>query len=44
MLRAQLAEFGFVLPKGVYHALQFAKDCVDGEQLSLQKGRPGGRL
>ena len=29
MLRAQLAEFGIILPQGVYHALQFAKDCVN---------------
>lgn len=35
MLRAQLAEFGVVLPQGVYHALRFAKDCVDGEQPNL---------
>ena len=35
MMRAQLAEFGIVLPQGVYHALQFAKDCVDGEQPNL---------
>ncbi|WP_157747575.1 transposase [Cohaesibacter sp. ES.047] len=27
MLRAQLAEFGIVLPQGIYHALQFARDC-----------------
>jgi len=26
MLRAQLAEFGTILPKGVYHPLRFAKD------------------
>jgi len=32
MLRAQLAEFGIVLPQGIYHALQFAKDCLNGEQ------------
>ena len=35
MLRAQLAEFGIILPQGVYHALRFAKDCVDGEQPNL---------
>jgi transposase len=35
MLRAQLAEFGIVLPKGIYHALQFAKDCLNGEQPDL---------
>ena len=29
MLRGQLAEFGIVLPQGVYHALQFAKDCLN---------------
>jgi transposase len=37
MLRAQLAEFGLVLPQGVYHPLRFAKDCVNGEQLVLPK-------
>ena len=37
MLRAQLAEFGIVLPRGVYHALQFAKDCMNGEQPGLPK-------
>lgn len=35
MLRAQLAEFGIVLPQGIYHALQFAKDCLSGEQSDL---------
>lgn len=35
MLRAQLAEFGVVLPQGVYHPLRFSKDCVDGEQPDL---------
>ncbi len=35
MLRAQLAEFGIVLPKGIYHALQFAVDCLNGEQPDL---------
>jgi transposase len=35
MMRAQLAEFGIVLPQGVYHALRFAKDCVGGEQPNL---------
>jgi transposase len=35
MRRAQLAEFGVALPQGVYHPLQFTKDCVDGEQPSL---------
>ena len=35
MLRAQLAEFGIVLPQGIYHALQFAKDCLNGEQADL---------
>ena len=35
MLRAQLAEFGIILPQGVYHALQFAKNSVDGEPLNL---------
>lgn len=29
ILRGQLAEFGIILPQGIYHALQFAKDCVD---------------
>jgi len=35
MLRGQLAEFGVVLPQGVYHALQVAKDCLNGEQPDL---------
>lgn len=35
MLRAQLAEFGIVLPQGVYHALQFARDCVNGGESNL---------
>ncbi|WP_321341573.1 IS110 family transposase [uncultured Cohaesibacter sp.] len=35
MLRAQLAEFGIVLPQGIYHALQFAKDCVNGGPSNL---------
>ena len=35
MLRAQLAEFGVVLPQGVGHAIQFAKSCLDGEQPAL---------
>lgn len=35
MLRAQLAEFGVILPQGVGHAIQFAKDYLDGEQLDL---------
>ena len=35
MLRAQLAEFGIVLPQGVYHALSFAKECLNGEQPDL---------
>ena len=35
MLRAQLAEFGIVLPKGIYHALRFAKGCLNGEQPDL---------
>lgn len=37
MLRAQLAEFGIVLPQGVYHALRFSKDCVAGDQPNLPK-------
>ena len=37
MLRAQLAEFGVIWPQGVYHARQFAKDCVDGERPNLPK-------
>ena len=37
MLRAQLAEFGLVLPQAVYHPLRFAKDCVDAEQPDLPK-------
>ena len=28
MLRAQLAEFGVILPKGVRYAIQFAKGCL----------------
>jgi len=35
MLRAQLAEFGTILPQGVGHAIQFAKNCLDGEQADL---------
>ena len=35
MLHAQLAEFGIIVPQGVYHALQFAKNSVDGEPLNL---------
>jgi transposase len=35
MLRAQLAEFGVILPKGVRYAIQFAKDCLNGEQPDL---------
>ena len=35
MLRAQLAEFGIVLPQGIYHALGFAKNCLNGEQTNL---------
>lgn len=35
MLRAQLAEFGIVLPRGIYHALGFAKDCLNGDQPDL---------
>ncbi|MEH6836780.1 MULTISPECIES: IS110 family transposase [Falsihalocynthiibacter] len=35
MLRAQLAEFGVVLPQGVGHAIQFAKNYLDGEQPDL---------
>ena len=35
MLRAQLAEFGIVLPQGIYHALGFAKNCLNGEQPDL---------
>jgi transposase len=35
MLRAQLAEFGIVLPQGIYHVLQFAKDCLNGKQPNL---------
>ena len=37
MLRAQLAEFGIVLPQGVFHALQFAKDCMGGERSNRPK-------
>jgi transposase len=35
MLRAQLAEFGIVMPQGIYYALQFAKECLNGEQPDL---------
>jgi transposase len=35
MLRAQLAEFGLVLPQGVGHAVRFAKACCDGERPNL---------
>jgi len=35
MLRAQLAEFGFVFPQGVGHATQFAKRVIDGVQLDI---------
>ena len=35
MLRAQLAEFGIVLPRGVYHSLRYAKNCLNGEQTNL---------
>ena len=35
MLRAQLAEFGIVLPRGVYSALKFAKEYLSGEQPEL---------
>lgn len=35
MLRAQLAEFGIVLPRGVYCSLRFAKNYLNGEQPDL---------
>jgi transposase len=35
MLRAQLAEFGVILPQGVGHAIQLAKNYLDGEQPNL---------
>jgi len=35
MLRAQLAEFGIVMPQGIYHALQFARDCLNGAQADM---------
>ena len=35
MLRAQLAEFGIILSRGIYHALGFAKDYLNGEQADL---------
>ncbi len=35
MLRAQLAEFGIIFPKGVGHATQFAKRVLEGEQSDL---------
>lgn len=35
MLRAQLAEFGIVFPRGVGHATQFAKRLFEGESPDL---------
>lgn len=35
MLRAQLAKFGIVMPQGIYHALGFARDCLNGAQANL---------
>ena len=35
MLRAQLAEFGIILSRGVYHVLEFAKNYLNGEQPDL---------
>ena len=35
MLRAQLAEFGVILPQGVGYAIQLAKNYLDGEQPNL---------
>ena len=35
MLRAQLAEFGIILPQGVYHPLRFARDCENEGPLDL---------
>ena len=35
MLRAQLAEFGIILSRGIYHALGFAKGYLNGEQVDL---------
>lgn len=35
MLCAQLAKFGRVLPQEDYQALQFAKNCLNGEQTNL---------
>lgn len=35
MLRAQLMEFGIVLPRGVYSSLRFAKSYLSGEQPDL---------
>jgi transposase len=37
MLRAQLAEFGVILPKGVRFAIHFAKQVLNGEQPDLPK-------
>jgi len=35
MLRAQLAEFGVILPQGVSYAIQLAKNYLDGERPEL---------
>lgn len=37
MLRAQLAEFGIILPQGVGHTIQFAKRVLEGEQSDLPR-------
>ncbi|MCP4184017.1 MAG: transposase, partial [Hyphomicrobiales bacterium] len=44
MLRAQLAEFGIVLPQGIYHALGFAKNCLNGEQPDLPEPEVAGSV
>ena len=35
MMRAQLAEFGIALPKGIQHALRLVGQLVDGEALDI---------
>ena len=35
MIRAQLAEFGIALPKGIQHALRLVGQLVDGEALDI---------
>ena len=37
MLRAQLAEFGIILPQGIRHAIHFAKQVLNGEEPDLHE-------